>query len=124
MYCPECGAEYRAGFDRCSDCDVALVHDAPAEEDHRARPFAMVFTTSEADVIPVIKSLLQSADIPFETDGEAMMDLFPSDMLGPVLSRPRGEVQFYVPESRAEEARELLVELPIDVEEPESDSDD
>lgn len=26
--CPNCGAEYRAEFTRCSDCDVALVEDA------------------------------------------------------------------------------------------------
>lgn len=27
-YCPECGAEYRLGFETCADCQVALV-DAP-----------------------------------------------------------------------------------------------
>lgn len=31
MYCPECGAEYRAGFFQCSDCDVPLVHELPAD---------------------------------------------------------------------------------------------
>ena len=25
MFCPNCEAEYRDGFTRCSDCDVALV---------------------------------------------------------------------------------------------------
>jgi hypothetical protein len=24
-HCPRCGAEYRAGFDRCADCDVELM---------------------------------------------------------------------------------------------------
>ncbi len=83
-------------------------------DDHRKTPYVVVFATSEADVIPVIKSLLQSAEIPFETDGEAMLNLFPSDLLGPVLNRPRGEVRFHVPEDRAEEARELLTEAPLD----------
>ncbi len=27
MYCPQCKAEYRQGFTRCSDCDVELVYD-------------------------------------------------------------------------------------------------
>src|SRR5256886_14619096 len=27
MYCPQCKAEYRQGFTRCSDCDVDLVHE-------------------------------------------------------------------------------------------------
>lgn len=43
-YCPNCGAEYQPGFDRCSDCDVDLVAEAemrrrglplPGEEDKR-----------------------------------------------------------------------------------------
>jgi hypothetical protein len=29
MFCPECRAEYRPGFTRCSDCDVDLVHELP-----------------------------------------------------------------------------------------------
>ncbi len=88
-------------------------------DDHQATPYVMVFATSEMDVIPVIKSVLRGADIPFETDGEAIMNLFPSDLLGPVLSRPRGEVRFHVPESQADEARELLAEQPSSVELPE-----
>ena len=31
-WCPECGAEYREGFARCSDCDVDLVGEQPAVE--------------------------------------------------------------------------------------------
>lgn len=29
MFCPECKAEYRAGFTRCADCDVDLVANLP-----------------------------------------------------------------------------------------------
>ncbi len=83
--------------------------------DHQATPYVSVFATSEMDVIPVIKSLLRGVGIPFETDGEAIMNLFPSDLLGPVLSRPRGEVRFHVPEDRAEEARELLAAGPGEI---------
>ncbi len=31
MFCPECRAEYRPGFARCSDCDVELVHEIPEQ---------------------------------------------------------------------------------------------
>lgn len=31
MYCPSCRGEYREGFSRCQDCDVALVESLPAE---------------------------------------------------------------------------------------------
>lgn len=27
MFCPQCRAEYRLGFTRCSDCDVELVEE-------------------------------------------------------------------------------------------------
>jgi hypothetical protein len=29
MFCPNCRAEYRPGFARCSDCDVELVENLP-----------------------------------------------------------------------------------------------
>jgi hypothetical protein len=31
MFCPQCKAEHRSGFTRCSDCDVDLVEELPAE---------------------------------------------------------------------------------------------
>jgi hypothetical protein len=31
MFCPQCQAEYRQGFTRCSDCDVDLVHELAQE---------------------------------------------------------------------------------------------
>lgn len=31
MFCPECKAEYRPGFTRCSDCDVDLVRSLPQQ---------------------------------------------------------------------------------------------
>jgi hypothetical protein len=30
-WCPQCGTEYREGFDRCSDCGATLVATPPAE---------------------------------------------------------------------------------------------
>jgi hypothetical protein len=29
MFCPQCHAEYRAGFTRCADCDLELVYELP-----------------------------------------------------------------------------------------------
>ena len=36
MFCPQCGAEYRPGFTRCSDCDVDLVATPPDAADSEA----------------------------------------------------------------------------------------
>src|SRR5580658_8002243 len=38
MFCPECTAEYRPGFTRCSDCDVALVERLEQSEVHSNNP--------------------------------------------------------------------------------------
>jgi hypothetical protein len=35
MYCPQCKAEYRQGFTRCSDCDVDLVNSYAEAVRHR-----------------------------------------------------------------------------------------
>jgi hypothetical protein len=32
MFCPQCQAEYRPGFTRCSDCGVDLVYDLPPQQ--------------------------------------------------------------------------------------------
>jgi hypothetical protein len=37
MFCPQCKAEYRVGFIRCSDCHVALVDHLPVEKPATAR---------------------------------------------------------------------------------------
>jgi hypothetical protein len=38
MYCPQCKAEYRQGFTRCSDCDVELVRELHATTDGFGAP--------------------------------------------------------------------------------------
>src|ERR1700682_3823989 len=48
MFCPECRAEYRPGFTRCSDCDVDLVHEIPEQGTrvrNRKRDSATMFPT-------------------------------------------------------------------------------
>ncbi|MEM9556335.1 MAG: DUF2007 domain-containing protein [Acidobacteriota bacterium] len=86
--------------------------DATGPEYPEHPDLVAVYATSDTDVLPVIKSLLESVDIPFMVDGEAMIDLFPSHFLGPALHRPRGEARIFVQEDRAEEARALLKEDP------------
>ena len=87
-------------------------HAEPNDADHPDPHLVTVFATSEVDLVPVIKSILDGAEIPYVTDGESMMDLFPSDMLGAALHRPRGELRFQVPADREEEVRALLTEHP------------
>lgn len=69
-----------------------------------------VYETAECDVLPVIKSILDSTDIPYNTDGESMMNTFPSEAMSGGLLGDTGEVRIYVPADRAEEATAMLSE--------------
>ncbi len=73
-----------------------------------------VLSTSRVADLPVIESLLRAAEIPFLTEGEGLMNLFPSEALG-ALFKSQAEVQFKVPASRAQEARALLETPPEDL---------
>jgi len=72
MFCPQCRAEYREGFFRCSDCDIPLVDQLQAdrsvadrrpgfETDHPELVVLQTFSTViEADLA---KSALESVGI-------------------------------------------------------------
>jgi len=106
MFCPDCGAEFREGYDRCADCGVGLVSEPPDEP--RVEPWVTVMETSDVSAIPVLEMTLEAAGIPFRVKGEDMMNMFPSEALGALLHSSAGELLIRVPESRAEEARQLL----------------
>ncbi len=116
MNCPQCAAEVPEDAHRCGNCGVDLGDRPPVAEG-----WVRVFETSQADLIPVIESLLEGAEIPYNTEGGAMMNLYPSDFLGGVF-RPSAEVKFRVPAAYAEEARALLEPSPEADENPRADS--
>ncbi len=111
MYCPDCRAEYREGFDRCEDCGVALVAGSPpapgADE-----ALVQVFETADASLVPVIRSVLESAEIPFSIQGEEASALFPLGSLGGGRDDRELGIVVHVLESRAQEARAVLEALP------------
>ena len=86
MHCPKCGAEYRPGFSRCADCDVYLVdrpeETPPAPDPHRE--LVAVFKTTDSILLPVVKSLLDSAGIEYISQGEEALGVLP---LGPAGSQ-------------------------------------
>jgi hypothetical protein len=76
MFCPECKAEYRQGFTRCSDCDVDLVYtlpqESPAPSDSygsqfagQQREFRIIWKGyDEAECVGLCRELMK-ADIPY-----------------------------------------------------------
>lgn len=109
MFCPECGAEFVAGIERCADCDVILVNEPPPEPPHEAPDYETVLETSDVSLIPMVKSVLDGAKIPYTTVGEDFVNVFPVQNLRPIFwPSATFEVRFRVPRDRADEAREVL----------------
>ena len=82
-----------------------------SEEDDREHPepnLVTVYETSDPDMVPIIKSLLDGAEIPYSLEGSSMVDLFPAQPMQPIMTDHKGELKVEVPADRAEEATALL----------------
>ena len=120
MYCPQCGAEFREEIITCPDCEVSLVVEVPEMPDLSEEDLVSVLETANVAVLPVVKSLLRAAEIPFIVQGDEAMGVLPVGRvgLGGISSGGHGlSAGILVPKEREEEARALLTELP----EPEGD---
>jgi hypothetical protein len=108
MYCPECRAEYREGIEVCPDCEVQLVPTLPPEEP--AAELVPVFETADVSLLPVVKSVLDSAGIPCVVQGDEALGVLPVGRWGAGISQSgRGlAATILVDRGRAEEAEELL----------------
>jgi hypothetical protein len=110
MICPQCHAEYRAGFTRCSDCDIALVDHLPPVEsgvEPELEP------TEESDYVAVatvqgqleedqIRAFLESNDIPCEVRGGMFRNVYPVNIDG------IGAIEILVPKDLVDRALDLL----------------
>lgn len=105
MYCPQCRVEYRDGFSRCSDCQVALVPGVAPEILDSPLDLVTVFESNDAFVIGLAKGALEDSGIPFWMQSEEATARL---VLGPVMFPPS---RFMVPKHYEAEARELLEPL-------------
>ena len=78
MFCPVCKAEYREGFTRCADCDVALVRDLPQDAlvapepaaspgDPGEDPFCSFWSGDDPRIHAELCELLDKESIPHKT---------------------------------------------------------
>ena len=68
-FCPACRSEFRPGFDRCEECDVALVEALPELPKDPPVPnpaFRTVYSTTELVDAVTIKALLEGRGIEAE----------------------------------------------------------
>jgi hypothetical protein len=114
MHCPRCTTEYREGFDVCADCDMALVPGPPPAVQTDAAGFPIsgpdeelqrVFESSNSAIIPLVKSLLDGAEIGYMVKGEALRGT------ASWYHFVTGPVEFFVHPEDAAYARELLEQI-------------
>lgn len=118
MHCPKCGAEYRPGFSRCADCDVYLV-DQPVDEAHDPDPhreMVEVLKTTDSILLPVVKSLLDSAGIKYVTQGEEALGVLPLGPAGAKVVRASWAwgATLYVAKEDEASVREMLAQIDED----------
>jgi len=113
MFCPKCGSEYRSGFQECTDCGVRLVEHLPVPPKRRHPDIHLVTVYASGDpaLIALARSLLESAGIPFMTQGEGVQDFFGWGRAPANFNIITGPVQFQVDEKDAVEARAVLADL-------------
>lgn len=78
------------------------------QRDLEASDMVPVFQTADSALLPVIKSVLDSAGIPYVVQGDHAMGLLPLGPFGTGVSKGLLGVIVHVPRARAEEAEELL----------------
>jgi hypothetical protein len=117
MYCPRCKTEYREGFTHCSDCDVDLVDTLPAAATATDVALVNVFETANPALIPVVRSLLDDAEIVFLTKNENLQDIFGGGRLAG-FNNILGPVQFWVREDDATTAKALLADIEASAPQP------
>jgi len=109
MFCPQCGTEYRDGFFRCADCQVALVDKLPPPESTPPRvlpsQLVTILQTGDPFLLGVAKSLLDSESILYLAKGEALQDLFAVGRMGLGLVRSRDLLSFRLHPSMMSELR-------------------
>ena len=105
MYCPNCKAEYRKGFDTCSDCDIKLVDELPPEPEPEFIHYKEVLGTYNPADIAIIKSILDAEGIRYYFNGEHFMYVRP-------LAEP---ARLMVDEEEAEIANDLLKDLDLTI---------
>src|SRR5262245_56379316 len=73
MFCPQCKAEFRPGFIRCSDCDIELVDALPVKYSEQAPDSAPVVVATAQDPMEEeqIVSFMGAHGIPAEVSNPA-----------------------------------------------------
>ena len=102
MICPECGAEYVRGIERCADCGVPLSHEAdiPTTDGPEPEWVQLTVVTDETEA-QLICGYLESEGVPCNLESL----VFHAE---PFTFGPLSKVRLHVPVADVERARKLL----------------
>jgi hypothetical protein len=81
----------------------------------------LLLATSDVDFLPVVRSLLDSAGIPYAVQGEHALGQLPTGPLAGPFARSGMAARVLVPRDHAEAARELLAAVDAGSDEPEEE---
>ncbi len=116
-------SEFVAGVTVCATCGEYLVErlpeedemaDAPQREPRPDTDVEPVFESWDPSEVTVVKTLLDSAGIPYATLGAESFDTFHGGRSPMKFNPTSGSVFFLVPKGIADRARELLAKVETD----------
>ena len=127
MICPQCGTEYRQGFDKCFDCDVLLIDEKEFQElqkrkeaereRYRHMDIVRIHSVQGQPEADLLKSLLEANGIESFTKSRAVQSVHPFTVNG------LGEIRILVREEDAEKARSIIEEF-VEGEEEEEEEEE
>jgi len=104
MFCPRCGAEYRSGFTRCSDCEVDLVPSLETPKNFQAAGPALAWRGDDPVLFSRILGILRESDI-------LTFVLSNHDQLAFQPTTPRPEYGIFVKSEDAQRAARIVSEV-------------
>jgi len=109
MFCPSCQTAFPDGTLQCSSCGVDLVSDT---EDgiETTEELVALLSTPDVALLSVVKSVLDSAGIPYVVQGEEGLRTFPLGMTGGFFNPAAFAAVIRVRQRDYADARCLLVE--------------
>ncbi|HYH07023.1 MAG TPA: hypothetical protein VEK11_08180 [Thermoanaerobaculia bacterium] len=111
MICPECETEYREGFSKCADCDVALVRELHGEtgEDIPASLEPLAHESS-AELVAELLDHLERAGVPYVIQAGTALAVF--EGATPTTGHPlEWEARVWVIDTFKREAQRILDEV-------------
>jgi hypothetical protein len=116
MYCPQCKAEYRQGFTRCSDCDVDLVDTLPQESERTGQANRVIWMGDDQETCMALCCRLKDEGIRYQVteamkSRNARMTVTSKYALAvPAVDEKEAKELLELPETVVEESSELTEE--------------